>query len=223
MKSLLFVIFCILFLGFNFAANAQLCGKYETVLIITDEENKPIEDVVVKIIPLQKDGTGGNKFIRDKENPSRFSITFNEGYKVSGDYRINIFAKGFLTTETEIMFPHCKRQKFEFKLIKTLSQISSQLMNLSGAVFDTYGSVITKAKIVASDNNGYKVQTETDDYGIYSLILPFGYYKIEASAKSFCPTVFAKYKIVDSTYGKMNLDFVLEVAPSQIPCNAENK
>lgn len=223
MKSLSFVIFCILFLGFNFAVNAQLCGEYETVLIITDEENKPIEDVVVKIIPLQKDGTGGNKFIRDKENPSRFSITFNEGYKVSGDYRINIFAKGFLTTEMQIRFPHCERQKFEFKLIKTLSQISSQNMQLIGTIFDTEGSAIKNAKIVATDPKGNKFEASTNDNGIYSLILPLGYYKIEASAKSFCPTVFAKYKIVDSTYGKMNLDFVLEVASLQLPCNAENK
>ncbi len=224
MKSLSFVIFCILFLGFNFAVNAQLCGKYETALIITDEENKPIEDVVVKIIPLLKEnGLSNSKFVRDKENPSRFSIAFNEGYQVRGDYRINIFAKGFLTAEMQIRFPHCKRQKFEFKLIKTLSQTSSQRMSLIGTVFDTEGSVIKDAKIVATDPKGNKFDTTTNDYGIYSLLLPLGYYNIEASAKSFCPTIFTKYKIVDSTYGKMNLDFVLEVASTKTPCNAENK
>lgn len=223
MKSLLLVIFCILFLGFNFAVNAQLCGKYGAVLIITDEQNKPIEDVVVKILPLQKDGTGGSKFVRDKENPSHFSITFNEGYKVRGDYRINIVAKGFLTTEVQIRFPHCKRQKIEFKLIKTSVQMSSQTMLLTGVVFETQGALMIEAKVIAIDEKGKKFEGVTNDDGIYSLNLPLGYYRIEASARFFCPTIFAKYKIVDSTYGKMNLDFVLEVGSSRIPCNAENK
>ena len=96
-------------------------------------------------------------------------------------------------------------------------------MSLIGTVFDTEGSAIKDAKIVATDPKGNKFEETTNDNGIYSLLLPLGYYKIEASAKSFCPTIFTKYKIVDSTYGKMNLDFVLEVISSQVPCNAENK
>ena len=94
---------------------------------------------------------------------------------------------------------------------------------LTGAVYDTNGAVIVGASVKAVAANGQEVTTKTDRDGIYVLKLPSGYYRLEAKANLFCPTSFDNYKIVDSTYRKMTLDFALEVQSSHVPCRNNGK
>ncbi len=99
-----------------------------------------------------------------------------------------------------------------------LQEQSEQKMILTGAIFDKNGAVILNAKIVAIQNSGTKYETNTDTEGIYRIELPLTIYNIEVSAAGFCTSKIASYRIVDSTYKKMSLDVVLEVASYPTGC-----
>lgn len=209
MKILLILI--LIFAGFVLGANAQLCGQYTTTLTVKTEDNKSVENSVVQLVALGKDETKSKTFVRNETDRSRFSVTFYEGHVLLGKYKMIVSADGFETAEREIGFPHCKNQDFEFRLIKKNFE---RKMLLTGAVFDTNGAVIIEAKITAYRNNGKKYESKTNDEGIYTISLPFDVYKIEVYSPGFCTSISEKYRIVDSTYGKMSLDFVLDVASS---------
>lgn len=123
MKIFLLLIF--VFAACFGVADAQLCGTYGATLIITDKAGKPLKNVEIKIVPLQADDyTLGRKFVRDDDDATHFRVFFNEGYFVKGKYKIIISARGFLREEKEIVFLHCERPTFEFKLkaVKTKRQ-----------------------------------------------------------------------------------------------------
>lgn len=68
--------------------------------------------------------------------------------------------------------------------------------------------------MTATGSDGKKFFARPDSNGIYEFELPFGKYRIEASAAGFCQKVFDDYKVVDAAYKKMSLDFVLYVQNS---------
>lgn len=85
-------------------------------------------------------------------------------------------------------------------------------ITLTGAVYDWNGAVVVNAKIVAyrRDNNA-QFESKTNDSGIYEIELPFAVYKIEINSAGFRTSKIENYRIVDSTYGKMSMDLVLNV------------
>jgi hypothetical protein len=93
-------------------------------------------------------------------------------------------------------------------------------MVLTGVVYDINGAVIAGGTVmaaVAGENKQYGAVT--NDEGSYKIELPLGVYKIEASANLFCPKQVEDFVIVNSTHGKMSLDFVLEVSGTRKrPC-----
>jgi hypothetical protein len=214
MKILLILTFVLA--AFVAGANAQLCGTYTTTLEIKSEDNKLIENAVVQLLALEKDEARNKAFSRDEKNRSKFSITFNEGHIIEGKYKIFVSADGFEALEKEIRFPHCKDQTFEIKLSKESSQ--QPKMVLTGAVYDWNGAVIVGAKVTAYQTNGEKYESKTNNEGIYSILLPFDVYRFEVYSPGFSTLKIEKYRIVDSTYGKMNFDFVLEVAGNSETC-----
>ncbi len=99
------------------------------------------------------------------------------------------------------------------------SQFGEPKMILTGVVYDVNGAVIVNGTmVIAYDGNGKKYESVTNDEGVYKLELPLAAYKIKVSAPGFCPKQVEDFIIVDSTHGKMSLDFVLEVAG---PCRQE--
>jgi hypothetical protein len=96
-------------------------------------------------------------------------------------------------------------------------------MTLTGAVYDTNGAVIVNGlKIVLRGVVGAPYETSTNEEGIYKIKLPLGVYRIRVSAPGFCPAMVEKYRVVNSTYGKMNLDFVLEVHEPGESCDRKD-
>ena len=87
-------------------------------------------------------------------------------------------------------------------------------MILMGVVYDINGSVIVTAKVVANKSDGREYESATSDEGVYKFDLPLAIYKIEVSAPGFCPRQVQDFRVINSTHGKMSLDFVLEVAGS---------
>src|ERR1044071_1074760 len=86
---------------------------------------------------------------------------------------------------------------------------------LAGGVYDINGGVIVNGTtVIASDGNGKKDESATNDEGYYKIELPLAAYRIKVSAPGFCPRQAEDFIIVDATHGKMSLDFVLEVGGS---------
>lgn len=85
-------------------------------------------------------------------------------------------------------------------------------MLLTGVVYDINGAVIVDGtKVVAYGPDGKEYVTATNDEGVYKFELPFTTYKIDVTAPGFCTARVVDFIIVNSTNGKMSLDFVLEV------------
>ena len=219
MKILLLLIF--VFFSFAGVATAQLCGTYTTTLEIKSEDSKAIENAVVQILAVEKDETRNKAFSRDERDRSKFSINFNEGYEVSGKYKIFVSADGFEAVEKEIKFPHCKDQTFEIKL-KAGERLKTGI--LTGTVFDPNGAVIPGTKITAVNQKGEKFETLTNEDGEYVLKLPFNEYaptykfkvaKYEITVlkdNGFAATVVKDFKFVSGFTSQMRLDFALDVA-----------
>jgi hypothetical protein len=89
---------------------------------------------------------------------------------------------------------------------------------LTGVVYDTNGAVIVDTLVVAYNKDGKKYETATNDEGIYKIELPLALYAIQVGASGFCPAQVDRFRIVNSTHGKMSLDFVLDVAESPERC-----
>jgi hypothetical protein len=91
-----------------------------------------------------------------------------------------------------------------------------------GAVYDINGAVIVNGtRIIAAAPAGETYEATTNIEGTYELKLPLGIYKIKVSAPGFCSYQLERYRVVNSTYGKMALDFVLEVGGGQEGCKHE--
>lgn len=104
------------------------------------------------------------------------------------------------------------------------SQFGEPKMTLTGAVYDINGAVIVNGTmVVASDGNGKKYESVTNDEGFYKIELPLAAYKIKVSAPGFCPRQVEDFIIVDATHGKMSLDFVLESRASHAPSCKQEK
>jgi hypothetical protein len=97
-------------------------------------------------------------------------------------------------------------------------QTNEPKMMLTGVVYDINGAVVVDTLIVAFNKGGKKYEAATNDEGVYQIELPLALYAIEAGASGFCPAQVKRLRIVNSTHGKMSLDFVLEVADSPERC-----
>jgi hypothetical protein len=209
MKILLILI--LVFAGFVFGADAQVCGQFTTTLVVKTEDNKAVENSVVQIVPLGKDETKGKTFVRDENDRSKFSVTFNEGHLILGKYKVIVSADGFETAEKEIGFPHCKHQYFEFNL--KANKASSGVI-LTGTITDQVGGIIPKVKVKILGNKNQKFIVETNDDGVYKIDLPGGIYTVEFEASGHKSYKLKNYRT--RQIGRMRLDIVLYANPTPI-------
>jgi hypothetical protein len=92
-------------------------------------------------------------------------------------------------------------------------------MILTGVVYDINGAVIADGTVVVVNNSGGgKYGGATNSEGVYQLELPPALYTIEVGAQGFCAEQVERFRVVNSTHGKMSLDFVLEVAETPRRC-----
>jgi hypothetical protein len=88
---------------------------------------------------------------------------------------------------------------------------------LTGTVYETNGSVILHAQLLARSLAGKEYQATTNTEGSYKIELPLDVYKIEASAPGFCPSRVEMFRVRKLTLVQRTLDFVLELPPSETP------
>lgn len=90
------------------------------------------------------------------------------------------------------------------------SQNETKTTKLTGVVFDLTGAIIINAKVSAFDKDGKVYQSKSDSDGRYELILPPGKYDIQFQLDGFKAKKYQNFQLVDSTYGKIFQDVVLE-------------
>jgi hypothetical protein len=90
---------------------------------------------------------------------------------------------------------------------------------LTGVVYDLNGAVVAGGTVlVVSGGAGKKYLGATDSEGVYRIELSPALYTIEVGAPGFCAEQVERFRVVNSTHGKMSLDFVLEVAETPERC-----
>lgn len=121
---------------------------------------------------------------------------------------------------------------FAFAMVLTLTargqtsdspRAAGSRMILKGTLYDINGSVIVRGRMVAHrlGENDKEDEATTSDEGAYKLELPLDVYRIAAVAPGFCRTQLDRFRIVNSTFGSMSLDLVLEVSDNQPGCKHE--
>ena len=205
---LLFLI-CVCFAGFT---NAQLCGRYTTTLNVLTIDEKVIENATVQLIPLGEDETLGNVFVRDQTDKTKFKITFNEGHQLKNDYKVVVSADSFQREEKTITFPHCKKQTFEYRLIKEATAVVEGTIKIE-KVEDgkTKTPIISGAYVVFKGIGGRNYKVESDENGKYKIKLPPGKYYVYATASSGCWMCAEYYnrEFSVSENSKIKLDIIL--------------
>ncbi len=87
---------------------------------------------------------------------------------------------------------------------------NAQKIVLSGVIYDSQGAVVVGTNVKLTNEKGESFETKSNDEGIYSINLLPEIYKVSFEQSGFRKTIINNFKIVDSTYGKINHDVVLE-------------
>ena len=101
---------------------------------------------------------------------------------------------------------------------QTTATLPQKPMALSGTIYDPFGAVVPGAVISASNKSAGVFRTSTDVEGSYRLNLLAGNYEIAITAPGFEKLVYKDLRIVNSTFGKMNFDLVIEGSTNHEPC-----
>src|SRR4051812_9039885 len=96
-----------------------------------------------------------------------------------------------------------------------------KLIILSGVVYDPNGAVVTNTRITVRTTNNRTIQTVSNSEGIFELKLSPASYQIEFESSGFKRLRLSNFKVVNSTYGKMNQDVVLEISEAVTPLPIE--
>ena len=105
-----------------------------------------------------------------------------------------------------------------FILLAFLTVVQGQNIKLSGTVYDPNGAVVPRANVKVTDKSGHRFKAITNDEGSFLLALIPGLYTIEIERPGFTKLIYKEYRIVDSTFGKMNIDFVIFGSSDHEPC-----
>lgn len=94
---------------------------------------------------------------------------------------------------------------------ETSAQNNEKVITLSGIVYDITGAVVGNTNVSAKNSENKIFQTKTNDDGVFNLKLIPANYEIEFEAVGFKKVKLSKFRVVNSTYGKISQDIVLEV------------
>ncbi len=194
-------------------------------MLIYDLSNSTIPKV--KIIAIDKKNRLTETFSNEK---GIYFLTLNEG-----EYKIEFVTNGFRPTKIEgfkvgiggnlkLDITMDIQDFIEHPPITSETKKSDFVSGiLTGTVYDPTGAVIAKTKVTAVSRNGEKFETLTNQDGEYELNLPFNEYKpgipnqkvasyeITVESAGFKKFVLKDFKFVNSSKGKMYLDFSLDI------------
>lgn len=94
----------------------------------------------------------------------------------------------------------------------------SQNIKLTGTIFAPNGAIVPSGQIRVVHEKGQSTVSSSNTEGIFELDLIPGLYSIEVSGKGFLTVKHNEFLVVNSTTGKMSIDFVLFGAKYHEPC-----
>jgi len=96
--------------------------------------------------------------------------------------------------------------------------VNSQNIKFTGTVYDSNGAVVPGAKINATHEKGPKFTGSSNNEGEFVIPVVPGIYALDVSAPGFLSIKYDEYFVVNSTNGKMKMDFVLFGSKYHEPC-----
>ncbi len=211
----------VLSFGLFVVVDGQVDCAVQNKVFVRDYDGNNIKNAKLDIYKIEKGFNKTFAFSPQKiENDTYFFISTMGDFRslsgkffyVSDSYWLKVTAENFKVNEQPIKFERCKAQE----LTVILEQIN-QKIKLTGVVYDINGAVIVGAKVKATNKNSESVEVKTNDEGIYLLNLLPEFYKIEVEQVGFKKLVIEGFQLINSTYGKMNKDIVLEVGEPSTP------
>ena len=94
----------------------------------------------------------------------------------------------------------------------------SQKIQVGGTLFDPTGAVVAHGQVRTVDQKGGVVNSSPNAEGQFEINLIPGVYSIEVSATGFLTIKQEEFLVVNSTTGKMAVDFVLFGGKFHEPC-----
>jgi len=214
-KVLPFTIFCILFLGFNFAVQGKESGICMLAVFLKDNRNKVIDNAEIKAFD-EEDGFEWRWSIDYHKNLSwsKEKKAYYDGTMSCNrlqTVKIQISAEGFELYE-EVVTITRGWNSFAIKLkSKGTNEITSieQLSNLLGRIENSNKKAIPNAVVFLTNKAGKKLRDVTDEYGIYRFEdIKSGEYKIKiVGTKGFATIKIIKFQVPK---GQVYLDAILQ-------------
>ena len=93
---------------------------------------------------------------------------------------------------------------------------------LTGTVYDINGAVVFRSRVIAYGLTGSQYEATTNAEGVYRIQAPPAVYTIVATAPGFCLKRMSRFRLINTTSGRLSLDVVLEVADEHKPCAVDN-
>lgn len=215
----------VLMFGFFSEANAQADCGYFITLYVRDQSGKAISNANVNLdsgvqlhwnSDLEAYTTFGPMGVGSRTITSRLMVTGTGFEKFETEISLNCSSvpKSFAL----ILQPKGSKSPADFKELAAPRTASANEIVLTGVVYDINGAVIVGARIEAKRRNGVVIVGTSNGVGIYDLRLEPDIYSLTIKSYGFRTRVIKDYLVVDSTYKKMYIDVVLEVANDHEPC-----
>lgn len=215
------ILLAVLFCGLSLFAKAQADCVVQNKIVVRDYDRNIVKNVRLEIYTVDKAGNKTFAFSPQKvENEVSYFVSTMGWFRPAGgksfyfsdNYRLKVSAENFKDHERSIKFDRCQAQELDVILERV-----DQKIKLTGVVYDHQGSIIIGAKVKAFNKKGEIVENVTDENGIYLLNLSPDFYTIEFEKAGFKKLFVQNYQLVNSTYGKVNYDLVLEVGGTSSP------
>lgn len=150
-------------------------------------DGKPIKNATVDLKAIDADETKGKNFVKDKADPSLFSIDYFEGYSFRSFHKLTISAPGFNSTENQAKFTSCENRGVVVKLAKAGSPSPAVWQFENIVIVDAVGSddkAVEGVKLTVID--GHKKSEDVDmRLGSAYFTLPNGQYTFRFEAKGY--------------------------------------
>ena len=111
-----------------------------------------------------------------------------------------------------------KLAKVLFLLFVLATLVHGQEIKLTGIIYDPNGAVVSLADVKAIDKEGRSFRAKSNNEGSFLLELVPDLYTIEIDASGFRKLKYQEFRVVKSTFGKMNIDFVIFGSTDHEPC-----
>jgi len=177
----------VVFFALISSTNGQACGRYYITVSVQTLDGKPIKTARVDLKVIDTDETKGKNFVRDKADPSVFSIDYFEGHSFRSFHKVTISAPGFISTENLTKFTSCENRGVVVKLAKAGSSspaVWSFQNNVNVKAVGSDGKPVEGVTLTVIDGHN-KPETVDMKFGFAYFTVPSGEYTFRFEARGY--------------------------------------